>query len=61
MASNLSKFFLQTSLSASPVNLQAIHQSLAYQSFVNGSFVKVFLRQTFALYSITPILEVKSY
>ena len=42
-----------------PVNLQAIHQSFARQSFVNGSFVKVFLRQTFALYSITPILEVK--
>ena len=44
-----------------PVNLQAIHQSFARQSFVNGSFVKVFLRQTFALYGITPILEVKSY
>ena len=47
MANDLSKFFYQPSFNASPRKPQSI-----CQSFVIGSFVNVFPRQTFALYSI---------
>ena len=44
--------YQSSSLNASPLKPTSNSQSFACQSFVNGSFVKVFHCQTFALYGI---------